>query len=424
MKILVVSRVSWRNEMNGGNVLTNVFEGFDAEFAMITCSGVEPNNKICKKYYQMTDSMMISNIIHHTKVGKVFEYSEYPTSHNRQESYSVAKNYVPGNLLRLFREIVWKIAKWDKQGIDDFVTGFKPDVIYAPCQSLFYMIRLVKYVAQITNVPVISYVSDDHYTNKQYSLSPIFWINHFLMRRSLREIFKLYSLCYTMTDEQKEQCERDFGTRMKILRKSGRFSDDDLKKEVNRPIRLVYAGNLLYNRSETLKQLAANIGLLNKNEVKMTLDIYTNTILKESDTTCFSDFPGVGLHGVVTMSELSNIYKRSDIALHVESFDRANRYKVRLSFSTKIVDCLDSGCAVMAICDKEQAGGAYLRRNDCAICVNNLDDLYPTLEYIINRPMSLIGLQHKAFEIGKKNHLESNIKKELYKDFLDIIEGR
>ena len=405
-------------------MLTNVFEGFDAEFAMITCSGVGPNNHICKRYYQMTDSMMISNILHRTKVGRVLFYEDYPKNPNRSDTYEGAKNIVPGNLLRLLREIAWKLAKWDKRGIADFVTEFNPDVIYAPCQSLHYMIRLVKYVAKTANVPVISYVSDDNYTNKHYSFSPLFWANHFLIRKHLREIFKVYSLCYTMTDEQKAQCERDFGTRMKILRKSGTFAEDDQKKDVNHPIRIVYAGNLLYNRYKTLQTLVRNLRMLNQDSVKMTLNIYSNTRLKENDVSLLNDGKSSFLHGVVSMAELKEIYKKSDIALHVEAFDKANKYAVRMSFSTKIIDCLDSGCAVMAICDKDQAGGAYLRRNGCAICVNDLKELFPTLKEIVNNPRQLIALQLKAFEVGRKNHLEENIKHDFYQDFVDVVVGK
>ena len=55
-------------------------------------------------------------------------------------------------------------------------------------------------------------------------------MNHFFLRRRTRTTFKHYSLVYTMTNEQKEQCERDFGANMKILRKNGQFESQYLKK--------------------------------------------------------------------------------------------------------------------------------------------------------------------------------------------------
>ena len=84
----------------------------------------------------------------------------------------------------------------------------------------------------------------------------------------------------------------------------------------------------------------------------------------------------------------------SDVALHVEAFDVTNRHIVRMSFSTKIIDCMDSGCAVMAICDEKQAGGAYLRRNGCAICINDLSEVAHVLRNILDNPLLLIDYQH------------------------------
>lgn len=85
---------------------------------------------------------------------------------------------------------------------------------------------------------------------------------------------------------------------------------------------------------------------------------------------------------------------------------------------------MDSGCAVMAICDKKQAGGAYLRRNDCAICINNLSEIERTLNAIISNPQMLIEYQHKAFDIGSKYHLQEEITRNLVNDFKDMINIR
>ena len=60
MKVLIISQELWSENNNGGNVLSNLFSGFDAEFAQIYCSPGTPNNKICKRYFQITDSMIVN----------------------------------------------------------------------------------------------------------------------------------------------------------------------------------------------------------------------------------------------------------------------------------------------------------------------------------------------------------------------------
>lgn len=422
MRILILSKEAWRDEQNGGNVLSNLFSHMpNSDFAQIYCNEQEPNNKICRLYYQMTDRMMVNNILHNKKVGRRIIYDKVPDNTIATvESFKGAASKWGGNLKRVVRELVWKFGKWDSDEIISFAKDFNPDLIFAPCYGNHYMQKLTVLVHNALKVPVISYISDDFYTNKQFKFSPVFWLNHFLIRIRTRKTFKHYSLVYTMTDEQLEQCSRDFGVKMKILKKNGLFDIRYLKKSVQTPIRIVYAGGIYLNRWKTLTALADAMRKINAGGIKMVLDVYTNNPLDEQMQKCINDGTTSRVHKAVSMEELRDIYHQSDIALHAEAFDITNRHVVRMSFSTKIVDCMDSGCAVMAICDEKQAGGAYLRRNECAICIHKLSDIESTLQSILDNPSSLIAIQHKAFEVGRKNHLEKNITKELINDFIEV----
>lgn len=424
MRILVLSKEAWRDEQNGGNVLSNIFKDFNATFAQIYCTDLTPNNNLCRIYYQMTDKMMIDNILHRMPIGKELKYDAFPR-HSDQfgngdvEAYSGAKRF-NSELVRVAREIVWAIARWDKEGIKKFVKEFNPDVIFAPCYGNHYMIKLTNFVCSCVNVPVISYISDDFYTNKQYNFSPFFWVNHFLLRKHVREIFKRYSLVYTMTDVQKEQCERDFEANMKILRKSGSF-ESGYKESVNSPIQMVYAGGLYLNRWKTLSCLAQAIKEINTGGLKVQLHVYSNTPLKECQRGEINDGENAIIHSVVSSEELKEIYRRSDIALHVEGFDLKNRLTVRMSFSTKIMDCIESRCAVMAICDKSQAGFQYLRDNDIAFCIDDREKIGIVLREIVDKPQLIIEKQKSAYDFGRKYHNKEIITEGVINDFKEII---
>lgn len=419
MRILIISKEAWRDEQNGGNVLSNMFSQLpNSEFAQIYCNEQEPNNTICRNYYQMSDRMMVNNILHRAHVGRKVVYDKVPTkTEAKTESYKTAGGKFGGNLKRVARELVWAIGRWDKKEIITYAREFNPDIIFAPCYGNHYMQRLTALVHNALNVPVVSYISDDFYTNKQFKFSPIFWLNHMFIRRRTRKIFRHYSLVYTMTDEQKQQCEHDFGANMKILRKNGKFENQYLKSKVNDPIRFVYAGGIYLNRWKTLGALAEAMRHINADGVKMVLDIYTNNKLDQQMQQEINDGITARVHKAVSMAELMDIYHKSDVALHAEAFDITNRHVVRMSFSTKIVDCMDSGCAVMAICDKKQAGGSYLRRNECAICIHDLKQIESVLRNIVDHPNQLIKMQNKAFEVGRKYHLQENITRDLINDF-------
>ena len=84
---------------------------------------------------------------------------------------------------------------------------------------------------------------------------------------------------------------------------------------------------------------------------------------------------------------------------------------------------MDSGCAVMAICDEKQAGGSYLRRNECAICIHDLAQIAPLLRNLVAHPEQLINVQHKAFEVGRRFHLQEHITRGLIHDFESLCKN-
>lgn len=417
MRILILSKEAWRDEQNGGNVLSNMFRDFDAEFAQIYCNECLPSNKICTNYYRITDREMLNSIFSKRKAGSRLVYRHYPNNKiYTPESFSGGKKWLK-SLLPILREVVWWRGRWNNEEIEDFIIGFNPDIVFAPCYGNHYMHKLTRFVSRITTAKIISYISDDHYSNKKFRWEPWFWINHFFLRRHTRGVFKKYCLVYTMTEEQKSQCERDFNANIKILCKSGIFDEKYLKPKVNSPIKIIYAGGIYLNRWKTLKLLVDAIRKIDSSGESLQLDIYTNNNMTAEMNKALNDGIISKVHPVVSADKLKDIYHSADIALHCESFDLINRLKVRLSFSTKIVDCLDSGCAVMAICDAKQAGLTYLKRNDAAICITKPEDIIVVLNDILKNSNILISYQHKAFELGRRNHLYHNITKAIKIDF-------
>ena len=430
IKILIISSELWKNGTNGGNVLSNLFEGMEAEFAQIYCSAGSPDNTVCEKYYQMTDFMMINNIIKGDVVGKVIDYRNesilQPSNNNanqtNKEFYHFFRRYRL-NLFLMIQELLWKLARWDNQQLNKFITDFKPDIIFAPCYASHYMLRITRYVANLTSKKVISYISDDNYSLRQWRFSPIYWINRLILRSSMRKTFPFYALTYTMTEEQLSELKNSLKANMKILRKGGDFSGDCVKTSVNKPIRMVYAGGIYCGRWKTLAYIGELLKKINNDEIKMRLDIYTQTDITPKQRKLLNDDCNIFLHQSVSQAKLNQIYKTNDIALHVESFEREYKLLTRLSFSTKIVDCLASSCAVMAISWREHSGLIYLQKEDAAICIDDPSNIEKALQEIANNPEIVIKYANKAWECGKRNHQISKIKENLYNDILKLIKS-
>ena len=423
MKVLILSLETWHDGTNGGNVLSNIFSDTGMEFAQIYCSPGNPENSLCTRYYQITDSMVIHSFMKHHRVGREFtiktnmgEVKRVKVEQPNKDFYSFFKAHRWGIFLAA-KSIAWNLSNWKHSGLKNFIQNFAPDIIFAPCYGDVFMHKLTRYVADLTGKKVISYISDDHYTLRHFSLSPYFWIHKFCMRHQMRKTFPYYSLVYTMTQTQKLQCERDFHANMKILMKAVPLETIPDKTNVKYPIRIVYAGGIYLNRWKTLGNVADAIRRINQNGFKIRMDMYTGNTCSSMIKKKLHDGTNSFLHSAVSQNELIEIYHNSDIALHVESFDLKNRLAVRMSFSTKIVDCLASGCAVMAVCDEKQGGMVYLRENSAAICVSDQREIYSVLNKLADNPQQIIDYANKAKVCCVRNHNKEKNQKMILEDF-------
>jgi len=423
MNILIVSYESWRDTNNGGNVLSNVFSAFpDADIAQIYCCGETPQNSVCKKYFQISDAMLLTR-----EKGCKLEERDYSLENIEQSE--IVENKIKNKIPALFREVtllarefLWMVSKWKTKDLEDFVKEFKPDIIFAPCYSYFHVSKLALHVKHLAKCPMISYISDDNYSLKQFCFSPSFWINRLITRKWIRALFSKCSLVYTMTELQKKEYEVLLDCPMKVLCKSAIF--EERKKEIDVPIQFIYAGGLYLNRWKVLGKLSKVLEAVNKTQIKAQLHIFSGSKLSARKEKKLNDGRNSFLHAPIPNKDLMDRYRKSAVAVHVEAFDIKNRLITRLSFSTKIIDCMNSGCAILAIGPSAQAGISYLKDNDAAICVNDINDLYVTVDRLVNHTELIKEYSKKANQLGKKNHIKKDIDKQIRQDFQNTVLGR
>ena len=427
MRILVLSSEVWNDKINGNNVTSNWFEGMDAEFANIYGSPEEPFNKCCTKYFQITDSMMAKSIIGGCKAGKKLDASGNGSNEiiegaepEPRELYAFLKR-ISGHLLRLIREVIWLLGRYDTQQMKRFIEEFEPNIIFSERMASCKMLRLEKIVTELCDAPLVAFTGDDEYSLRQLKISPFFWINRFMVRSHLREMVKKYKIYYTLSLEQKEDYEKRFGCKCKVLQKCGDFGNEYVPLVVHNPIKLIYAGKFYCNRWKVLGQIADVLREINESGVKMVLEIYTRDIPNKKQKKLLDDRRSSFIMGGVSQEELREIYHDSDIALHVESCDIKYRLETRLSFSTKIVDCIDSGCAVLAYCWDQHSGLTYLKRENAAICVSNKSELKEALLYMCENRSIIQNYSKCAYECGQRNHKRVEVQKMLISDFEDVV---
>lgn len=429
MKILIIADEVWNDRINGNNVLTNWFQGFQAEFAEVFATPGIPYNQICKYYFQITDGEMIRSVFSNTKAGKILN-GDFSEAHDTSGYNSTDVKHLGffrnhlGNLLRLMKTIVWNFGRIDEDRFKQFIEEYKPDILFSARYSHSKIIRLEKLALKYSNCPIVAFTGDNELSLRRFSFSPIFWSNLLYQRRCLKKMMPHYSLYYTLSERQIQEYQKHFNIPMRVLRKcSPRPMGEMINRDIGQPIKIVYGGKLYAGRDATMLALAEAIKQVNSNHICYELHIYTGSQLSEKKYKELNDEKNTFIHKPVSAELLEEVYHNSDIALSVESFQLSQRLETRLSFSTKLIDCLYSTCAVMMIGWPENSGYEYLEKEKAAICIGSIDRIYPTLISLVNSPEMLQDYRENAYKCMKENHDRKMIQDGILADFSRIIEN-
>ena len=434
MKILLITSEEWNDFVYCNGVLTNWFEGFPAEFAQIYVSPGQPNNHICRKYFQITDAQMLRSIVGGPKAGKEIQM-QTDTQQLEATKINARRKGVYGFMKKLslwcrtpvvaLQDAIWAWGKYDKEAMAKFVNDFNPDIVFCPRMVNPKLIRLERLVRTMTKAPFVAFTADDEASYQQYEWSPLYWIRRWYMHRIFeKHVPGFYKHYWTFSEEQAVDYSRLYGVPTSTLYKCSDFPETFIARKVNNPIRMVFAGHIYCNRWKSLAAIGDALKEINKDGLKMVLDVYTIDELTKKQAQVLSPDRFINMKGAIPPAKLTEEYQKADIALHVESFDKKYRLATRVSFSTKIIDLMATGCAILAVCWNHHAGYQYLKGHDAAFCVDNFEDILPLLQKIVDNPPLVQKYARKAYECGKQNHSRENIQKQIMDKFQTIITNK
>ena len=196
------------------------------------------------------------------------------------------------------------------------------------------------------------------------------------------------------------------------------------KQYVNNPIKIVYAGNLLWGRDGVLAEIASALEKINTNGTKATLQIYTGTTVTSMIENKLNRGDSSRLCGKLSYDEILKIQQEADILLQVESFDTSQVEIVKYSFSTKIIDSLQAGGVMLVIGPRGIASVEYSRRIPGVIVIDDLNKLYDTLISITQNNNDLIARAKDIRAFADMNHSIDLIRKMLKNDFVKIVSAK
>ena len=132
-----------------------------------------------------------------------------------------------------------------------------------------------------------------------------------------------------------------------------------------------------------------------------------------------------GIVAIVYASKVDTLWyaqkqAEADLLVHVEPTGLAHRWESRLSFSTKLIDYMQSYRPILAYGLLEQASLAHLKAKDAAFVATNEAELERTLREILARPALLEEYAAKGWACGAACHDIRRIHALLRQDFEEV----
>ncbi len=422
-KILSVSLSTWRKD-SGVHTQTDLFKFWEPDrVAQIYTKSDLPDTPVCNSFFQISENAIIKSVFTRKRVGKRVENSAAFNESVQKAVDAEQKLYAKAHrkkswFLTLAREVVWSLGVWKTRALKRFIKEENPDVYFIPIYPVVYMGKLQRYILKKHPKPYVCYLADDNYSYQACGKNVFAYIHRFWLRSVVKKLAKNCNEMFTITETEARDTDKLFGTKSRILTKGIKYDNLEFKeKEVQSPIKMVYTGKLVIGRAESLVAISQALKKINKDGLRMTLDIYSPDVL-DDDTMKYLNSNGCTFKGVVPKEEVEKIQSQADIVVFVESLEKEFRYAARLSFSTKLTDYFKSGKCIFAIGDKNIAPIEYLRDNDAAIIVNRYKEIEGTLALLAYNPKLIKEYGKKAFECGKRNHSEEKIKEVFRSTFI------
>ncbi|MDO4469087.1 MAG: hypothetical protein Q4C84_04515 [Bacillota bacterium] len=414
-KILTVSINAWRDN-SGINTLTGILSGWDKEkVAQVYMRAALPSTSVCEKFFQISEGRMIHSVLKRrtqTGIEVKNQLSKDITGDEEKEKerYNNRKK-IPAILYTWARECVWKFGKWKTEELENFLNSYNPDVLFIPIYPTIYMGRIQKYIMEYTKKPVVSYIADDNYSYLACKKDPLSLLHRFFLRKYVKYIMKHSDQVFVIAPKQKEEYDKIFGIDSKILTKGLDYSQICYQEfKVHSPIKMVYTGKLIIGRWKSLALIADALGKINREQIKMELDIYTtDTITAQQEKDLNKN--GCQIKGALTQQQVRKVQQEADILVFVESLEKKYRNTARLSFSTKITDYLSSGKCIFAIGSSEIAPIDYFRRYDSAVTAASEKEVLQKLQMLVENPKMITEYGKKGFECGKEHHEKDKMQK-------------
>jgi len=439
-RVLVLSHNAFSKTQNNGKTLESFFQNWDKDsIAQIFLQPEIPDFDFCNRYFRMTDYEVLNNIVFKGEIGEEItdyindiKYTERMNpiirklyTDRRKGSDRKGLNRIIHNafveripLFISIREIFWHMANWKSASLIKWIKEFSPDVLFFQGSSCVFGYEIALWICNEFSIPMILELTDD-YTTCLYRWSIIEKINKRSYRRIFKEAIKYAHKVIAISEYMMHEYKEQFGGEYTVLMNS---INRNINTNEPQGIRLLYAGNVSINRWVVLLKIGKALDEIKSiYNLNCRLDIYTPVNISGKIKTKLTSISSIEYGGSLSQEELNEEITKSNILVHVESFNNKAKRITRLSISTKIPEYMASNRCIFAVGPKDVASIKYLRDNNFAKVVDcdDISKIRDSLVEIIKNHTLRKNYCEKAYEAYNLNHHPRITQKSI----LEIIEN-
>jgi len=160
---------------------------------------------------------------------------------------------------------------------------------------------------------------------------------------------------------------------------------------------------------------------LNIKGLNIKVEIYSHE--KDSYLGSMFDQEIISFKGSIDHSKIYEVFKTSDILLHMESFRDEDILFTKYSLSTKISEYLSSGKPIICYAPKEIAVHQYINETNSGFSCSTFIELQSKLELLSKHSEKRLGLARNGTKTAKDYHTFEKSRATLYKAILENIGG-
>jgi len=250
-----------------------------------------------------------------------------------------------------------------------WITNYSPDVIYSPLGSI-RMMQFVLKVTKYTAKPMMPHFMDD-WPRTKYSDNILFGLPRVMLNRFLRRVLHHAHSGLCISEEMADEYRRRYGLPFRDFmncideqnfQAPSRHQDSKSASPV-----VSYIGGLHLNRWQSLRKIARAV-----ERAGGELRIYA----PPRDVARFADeFRQCARTRLASLAptEVFDVLRQTDIAVHVESFEENTVEYTRLSVSTKIPQYLAVGKPILGFGPRQLASMHVIMRANAGVVIGEQD---------------------------------------------------